>query len=250
MEGLEEEPTCAPPPLHMCPFGVCCTAPLHADNVTVHAEDKKFIILVLACVLAPIINKEIERYEYRGICKKTATLYTRVRVCAFAHMCVLVCVCVCVRTYEARWGRIGLDVLLSVALNQIPESPHIAGVKDVEELVRMDFAVLHVWSEQVVVRTGVPLRNKWGGALTPQFRPQGRPVLSWKYLTFISRFFALVHWQTSSKGQNGFNIIIIKCQVFIPSHLHQAMTRCHYVSVATSDAATALDLICSALFCK
>lgn len=63
-------------------------------------------------------------------------------------------------TYEARGGRIGLDVLLSVALNHIPESPHVAGVQDVEELVGMGPAVLHVRPEQVVVGTAVPLRKR------------------------------------------------------------------------------------------
>lgn len=62
-------------------------------------------------------------------------------------------------TYEARWGRIGLDVLLSVALDHIPEPPHVAGVKDVEGLVGMGPSVLHVRPEQVVVGTGVPLRE-------------------------------------------------------------------------------------------
>lgn len=61
-----------------------------------------------------------------------------------------------------------MDVLLSVALNHVPELPHIAGVKDVEGLVRMDFAVLHIRTKQVVIRTGIPLTKK-----TAQFRPQG-----------------------------------------------------------------------------
>lgn len=65
----------------------------------------------------------------------------------------------CALTYEARRGRIGLDVLLSVALDHIPEPPHVAGVKDVEGLVRMGPPVLHVRAEQVVVGTGVPLRQ-------------------------------------------------------------------------------------------
>lgn len=50
-----------------------------------------------------------------------------------------------------------MDVLLCVALNHVPELPHIARVKDVEGLVRMQLAVLHVRTEQVVVRTSVPL---------------------------------------------------------------------------------------------
>lgn len=73
------------------------------------------------------------------------------------------CACtvsVCTLTYKARGGRIRLDVLLSVALNHIPESPHVAGVQDVEELVWMGPAVLHVRPEQVVVGTGVPLRER------------------------------------------------------------------------------------------
>lgn len=65
-----------------------------------------------------------------------------------------------VLTYEAGRGGIGLDVLLSVALNHIPQSPHVARVKDVEGLVRVEFAVLDVRTEQVVVRTGVPLTKK------------------------------------------------------------------------------------------
>lgn len=68
--------------------------------------------------------------------------------------------CVCVvhaLTYEARRGRIGLDILLSVALDHVPQSPHVAGVEDVEGLVGVDLAVLHVRTEQVVVGTGVPL---------------------------------------------------------------------------------------------
>lgn len=74
------------------------------------------------------------------------------------HVCE--CLCMCVPTYEARGGRIGLDILLSVALNHVPEPPHVAGVKDVEGLVRMDLAMLHVRTEQVVVRTGIPLKEK------------------------------------------------------------------------------------------
>lgn len=50
-----------------------------------------------------------------------------------------------------------MDVLFCVALNHVPELPHIARVKDVEGLVRMQLAVLHVRTEQVVVRTSVPL---------------------------------------------------------------------------------------------
>jgi len=50
---------------------------------------------------------------------------------------------------------------VSVALNLIPQSPHVARVKDVEQLVRMELAVLHVRTKQVVVRAGVPLtRNE------------------------------------------------------------------------------------------
>lgn len=76
-------------------------------------------------------------------------------------------VCVCVRTwraltYEAGWGGIGLDVLLSVALNQVPQPPHVARVEDVEGLGRVGFAALHVGAEQVVVRIGVPLRGRGG----------------------------------------------------------------------------------------
>lgn len=82
-----------------------------------------------------------------------------------------------VLTYEARRGRIGLDILLSVALNHIPESPHIAGVKDVEGLSRMELAVLHVRTEQVVVGTGIPLTKRGGGGQTPQFRTQAGPIL-------------------------------------------------------------------------
>lgn len=66
----------------------------------------------------------------------------------------------CTLTYEARGGRIGLDVLLSVALNHIPESPHVAGVQDVKELVRVGPAVLHIRPEKVVVGTGVPLGER------------------------------------------------------------------------------------------
>lgn len=62
-------------------------------------------------------------------------------------------------TYEARRWRIRLYVLLSVALNHVPELPHVAGVEDVERLARMVHAVLHVGTEQVVVGAGVPL---WG----------------------------------------------------------------------------------------
>lgn len=70
------------------------------------------------------------------------------------------CMYVSVLTYEARRRRIGLDILLSVALNHIPESPHIAGVKDIEGLARMALAVLHIRTKQVVVWTGIPLMKK------------------------------------------------------------------------------------------
>lgn len=81
-----------------------------------------------------------------------------------------VCVYVCILTYEARRGRIGLDVLLSVALDHIPQSPHIAGVEDVERLARVELAVVHVRTEEVVVGTGIPLRRGGGQRETPQFR--------------------------------------------------------------------------------
>lgn len=47
-------------------------------------------------------------------------------------------------------------------MNQVPKPPHVAGVEDVEELARVGFAVLHVGAEQVVVGTGVPLREAEG----------------------------------------------------------------------------------------
>lgn len=75
------------------------------------------------------------------------------------------CARVCVLTYEARRGRIGLDVLLSVALNQIPKFPHVAGVKDIEGLVRVDLPVIYIRPEQVVVWTGEPLTRE---GTTPQ----------------------------------------------------------------------------------
>lgn len=90
-----------------------------------------------------------------------------------------VCTYVCVLTYEAGRGRIGLDILLSVALNHIPEFPHIAGVKDVEGLARMELAVLRVRTEQVVVGTGIPLRKKEGRAA------EVRPHLEMKTFTLL-----------------------------------------------------------------
>lgn len=45
-------------------------------------------------------------------------------------------------------------------MNHIPESPHIAGVKDVEGLAGMVLAVLHIRTKQVVVGTGIPLKKK------------------------------------------------------------------------------------------
>lgn len=74
-----------------------------------------------------------------------------------------------VLTCEAGWGRVGLDVRLSIALNHIPEAPNISGMEDVEGLVGMQLAVFHVWAKQVVVWTGVPLTKKGGGC----FRPKG-----------------------------------------------------------------------------
>lgn len=68
----------------------------------------------------------------------------------------------CALTYEARrWG-IGLDVLLGVALNHIPKTPHVTGVEDVEGLAGMEFTVLHIRAKQVVVWAGVPLRRREG----------------------------------------------------------------------------------------
>lgn len=84
------------------------------------------------------------------------------------------CECVCVFTYEARGGRIGLDRLLSVALNHIPELPHVTGVKDVEGLGRVEFPALHIGTKQIIIRTSKPLRKKEGGGgtkATSQFRP-------------------------------------------------------------------------------
>ena len=77
------------------------------------------------------------------------------------NSCTYPCACIVYAlTYEARGGRIGLDILLSVALYHIPESPHIARVKDVEGLAGMELAVLRVRTKQVVVRTGIPLMKK------------------------------------------------------------------------------------------
>ena len=70
------------------------------------------------------------------------------------------CLYVCALTYEAGRGRVGLDVLLSVALNHIPQLPHVAGVQDVEGLVGVELTALCVRPEQVVVRTGIPLKKK------------------------------------------------------------------------------------------
>lgn len=74
-----------------------------------------------------------------------------------------------VLTCEAGWGRVGLDVRLSIALNHIPEAPNISGMEDVEGLVGMQLAVFHVWAKQVVVWTGVPLTKKGVGC----FRSKG-----------------------------------------------------------------------------
>lgn len=73
----------------------------------------------------------------------------------------------CVLTDEARRGRVGLDILLSVALDHIPESPHIARVKDVEGLAGMELAVLNVRAKQVVFRTVIPLMKKKKRAMPP-----------------------------------------------------------------------------------
>lgn len=68
--------------------------------------------------------------------------------------------CACVLTREARRGRIGLDILLSVALNHVPECPHVAGVKNVKGLVWIELAVLLVWTKKVEVWTVIPLMKK------------------------------------------------------------------------------------------
>lgn len=53
-----------------------------------------------------------------------------------------------------------MDVLLSVALNHVPQLPHVARVKDVERLVRMELPVLDVRAKQVVIWTGIPLMRQ------------------------------------------------------------------------------------------
>lgn len=76
-------------------------------------------------------------------------------------MCVALTPCALrLFTYESRGGRVGLDGLLGVALDHVPELPHVAGVKDVEGLVRVQPAALRVRTEQVIVRTGIPLRKR------------------------------------------------------------------------------------------
>ena len=89
-------------------------------------------------------------------------------VCA-CRPCVHICACVSavrvmyvisVFTYEARRGRIGLDALLRVALDHIPQSPHVAGVEDVEGLLGLLPPALHIGPKEVVVRAGVPLRRQ------------------------------------------------------------------------------------------
>lgn len=93
-------------------------------------------------------------------------------------------------THEAGRGRVGLDVLQSVALNHVPHAPHVAGVEDVEELARVRSAALGVLAEQVVVGAGVPL---WGGGTAEE-----RTVCKWK--TKQSPFINICAFK---KGQTG-----------------------------------------------
>lgn len=139
------------------PYKCALHSPLHADRLCmVQIKKKNSSASSLRVFLLPVSARKLEdkstepsaRAQIHPACK------VAMRMCACAYVCIRVL------TYEARWGRIRLDILPSVALNHVPESPHVAGVKDVEGLVRMDLAVLHVRTEQVVVRTGIPLKVK------------------------------------------------------------------------------------------
>lgn len=64
---------------------------------------------------------------------------------------------------EAGGGRVGLDVLLGVSLNEVPQLPEEGGVEDVEGLGGAAPPALRVGAEQVVVRAPVPLQRGEGG---------------------------------------------------------------------------------------
>lgn len=72
-------------------------------------------------------------------------------------MCMYACVCIHSLTYKPRGGWVGLNGLLGVALDHVPEMPQIFGVEDVEGLGGVELPVLHVRTEQVIVWTGIPL---------------------------------------------------------------------------------------------
>lgn len=54
-------------------------------------------------------------------------------------------------TYEARGGGVGLDGLLGVSLDHVPQLPDELGVEDVEGLCRVEESVLNVGGEEVIV---------------------------------------------------------------------------------------------------
>lgn len=75
-------------------------------------------------------------------------------------MCMYACVCIHSLTYKPRGGWVGLNGLLGVALDHVPEMPQIFGVEDVEGLGGVELPVLHVRTEQVIVWTGIPLSER------------------------------------------------------------------------------------------
>ena len=73
---------------------------------------------------------------------------------------LVLCVCVEGRTNEAGGGRVGLDVLLGVGLDHVPQAPEVGGVEDVEALVRPLPPPPHVGCEEVKVRVLIPLEGE------------------------------------------------------------------------------------------
>ena len=71
--------------------------------------------------------------------------------------------CVEGRTDEAGGGRVGLDVLLGVGLDHVPQAPQVGGVEDVEGLVRPVLPPPHVRREEVEVRVLIPLEGDGEG---------------------------------------------------------------------------------------
>lgn len=102
------------------------------------------------------INWNVNKWLYL---MKVKVPFPQLYCCIFSQCVICVAVVRVAGTCEPWWGRVWLDLVLSVVLDQVPQVPDEFWVEDVKWLLRLAATAFNVPREQIEVRLLEPLKT-------------------------------------------------------------------------------------------